>query len=54
MQGWIYAGGGGGGGGGAPPSPGQRVQGGGQFFMIKQKIIRDKMRSSNLMYMVLA
>jgi hypothetical protein len=41
-QGWIYWGGGGGGGGGG-------VGGGGVlFFMIKQKIIRDKMRYSNL------
>ena len=33
-----------------PPSPGQRgCRGGGVlFFMIKQKIIRDKMRYSNL------
>jgi hypothetical protein len=44
-------GGGGGGGGGAvhPPSPGQRgCRGGVLFFMIKQKIIRYKMRYSNL------
>jgi hypothetical protein len=50
-QGWIYwrgAGGGGGGGGVAPPSPGQRGCRGVLFFMIKQKIIRDKMRYSNL------
>ena len=36
---------GGGGGARTPPSPGQ---GGVLFFMIKQKIIRDKMRYSNL------
>jgi hypothetical protein len=35
FQGWIHWGGG-------------RGQGGGLFFMIKQKIIRDKMRYSNL------
>jgi hypothetical protein len=29
-----------------PPSPGQRGAGGVLFFMIKQKIIRDKMRYS--------
>jgi hypothetical protein len=39
FQGWTYWGGGGVG----PPG-----QGGGLFFMIKQKIIRDKMRYSNL------
>ena len=39
---------GGGGGGCAPPSPGQGGAGGVLFFMIKQKIIRDKMRFSNL------
>ena len=45
MQGWIYWGGG----GAHPPSPGQRgCTGGVPFFMIKQKIIRDKMRFSNL------
>ena len=44
-QGWIYWGGG----VRTPPSSGQRgVQGGVLFFMIKQKIIRDKMRHSNL------
>ena len=32
----------------APPSPGQRGCRGVLFFMIKQKIIRDKMRYSNL------
>ena len=31
-----------------PPSPGQRGCRGVLFFMIKQKIIRDKMRYSNL------
>jgi hypothetical protein len=31
-----------------PPSPGQGGAGGVLFFMIKQKIIRDKMRFSNL------
>jgi hypothetical protein len=32
-----------------PPSPGQKeCRGGVLFFMIKQKIIRDKMRYSNL------
>ena len=32
-----------------PPNPGQRgCRGGGLFFMIKQKIIRDKIRYSNL------
>ena len=45
----LLGGGGGGGGCALPPSPGQGgVQGGVLFFMIKQKIIRDKMRFSNL------
>ena len=48
MQGWIYWGGGGGGAGVHPPSPGQRGCRGVLFFMIKQKIIRGKMRYSNL------
>jgi hypothetical protein len=44
-QGWIYWGGGGGVRGvRTPPSPGQ----GGAIFMVKQKIIRDKMGFSNL------
>ena len=38
----------GGGGGAHPPSPGQGGAGGVLFFMIKPKIIRDKMRFSNL------
>ena len=37
-----------GGGGAHPPSPGQGGAGGVLFFMIKQKIITDKMRFSNL------
>ena len=37
-----------GGGGVHPPSPGQRGCRGVLFFMIKQKIITDKMRYSNL------
>ena len=45
-QGWIYWGSAG---GAHPPSPGQGgVQGGGAIFHDKQKIIRDKMRFSNL------
>jgi hypothetical protein len=42
-QGWIYWGAAGGG-GCTPPAPARGVL----FFMIKQKIIRDKMRFSNL------
>ena len=38
----------GGAGGVHPPSPGQMGCRGVLFFMIKQKIIRDKMRYSNL------
>ena len=38
----------GGGGVRTPPSPGQGCAGGVLFFMIKQKIIREKMRFSNL------
>ena len=45
QQGWIYWGGGGVPGSPVPGSPGQ---GGVLFFMIKQKIIRGKMRYSNL------
>jgi hypothetical protein len=41
-------GGGGGGGGDAPPYPWPEGCRGVLFFMIKQKIIRDKMRYSNL------
>jgi hypothetical protein len=44
-QGWIYWGGAG---GAHPPRPGQGDAGGVLFFMIKQKIFRDKMRFSNL------
>ena len=43
-----FTGGGGAGLGGAPPSPGQRGCRVVLFFMIKQKIIRGKMRFSNL------
>ena len=57
-QGWIYWGDASGARAGCtPPSPGQRgCSGGGGvlFFMIKQKIIRDKMRYSNLSNMMIS
>ena len=46
MDGFIW--GGGGGEGAHPLALARGVRGGVQFFMIKQKNIRDKMRYSNL------
>ena len=54
-QGWIYWGdaGGGGGGGCTPLALARGGAGGVLFFIIKQNIIRDKMRYSNLSNMMI-